>query len=271
MSFSPWTMPTPPEVRRPVDVPPLCRRDLPNGTRLHFAAPFQQDVNWTIQEIFESQVYHRAGFDLRPTDIVVDVGAHVGVFAHWALPQLPQGRLICVEPTTAADHLEHSLAQNNLRNVRLHRVAMGRSGSTLELWEHPEAASLNRARGFRIAIWLRLNLALLVRRGRFCPPRLRTFPCWSLADLLAQENLTAADLLKMDCEGGEHDLLAAASDADLRRFPRIMMEFHHFHPSHRLSNLVNRLEKAGFTVEVSRPWLHHLLHKTGMLWALRHS
>lgn len=96
---------------------------LPNGTRLHLGSPARLgDARFIVREIFEQQVYHHPGFQLRPADVILDVGGHIGVFAHWAAPQIPRGRIICVEPASAASRLEDSLAQNGILNVTLHRA-----------------------------------------------------------------------------------------------------------------------------------------------------
>jgi len=247
-----------------------CVLELPNGTRLHLNSnSYVRDAGYIVQEIFNDKVYQHPGFALQSSDIVVDVGAHVGVFAHWAAPQITQGRLICVEPTSAADRFEHSLAQNNLRNVTLHRVAIGRPSSTLEMFDHSGAACLNRSKSFKPSRWNSLMLARAEKEGRIEPPRVRTFNCWSLAELLSHEKLEEVSLLKMDCEGSEHEIFEHTTDSDLRRFKRIMMEFHVFHPSHNWGKLVRRLKQNGFTVHVSKPWLRYLFAKTGMLWATR--
>lgn len=244
--------------------------ELPNGTHLHLASnDLVKDATYIISEIFNEGVYGHPGFELNPSDTIVDIGAHVGVFAHWASPQIPQGKLICVEPTSAADKLEHSLAQNNLHNVTLHRLAIGQPSSSLEMFESSKTACLNRSTAFRPSALMRIMLARAEKKGKISPPRVRTFNCWSLQELLAHQQLEKVDLLKIDCEGSEYAVFANITDSDLRRFKRIMMEFHVFHPSHNWRGLVKRLKQCGFAVHVSKPWLHYLLHKTGMLWATR--
>jgi FkbM family methyltransferase len=244
--------------------------DLPNGTRLHLSSPlFLSNARFTAREIFEQKEYEHPGFELSPTDVVVDVGAHMGVFAHWAAPQIPQGRMVCVEPTAAAERFEYSLAQNHWDHVTLHRVALGRPSSTLEMIEHTTTAALSRNAAFQIALPFRIFLAWMKFRGRIVPTRRRTVPCWSLGELLCHERIEEVDLLKMDCEGSEYEILAHTEDGDLRRFRRIAMEYHLFHPTHRVETLVNRLQKCGFEVQVSQKWFDFWFAKVGMLFATR--
>lgn len=252
----------------PETSPPVL--DLPNGSRLHLSAPIQlRNASFTVREVFELQVYQHPGFELAPTDVVMDVGAHMGVFAHWAAPQIPQGRLICVEPTISADRFEYSLAQNGFQNVTLHRIALGRASSTFEILEHTTTASLSRAASFKPALPFRVFLMWMKFRGQIVPPRVRTVPCWSLGELLRHERLEQVDLLKMDCEGAEYEVLENATDDELRTFRRIAMEFHLYHPSHRLETLVTRLQKCGFEVQITKTWFQFWFAKVGMIWATR--
>jgi len=57
--------------------------------------------------------------------------------------------------------------------------------------------------------------------------------------------LPEADALKMDIEGAEHEIFAKASDAEIRKFKEIVLEFHDGH-----QDLKGRLEKAGYAVSV---------------------
>jgi len=243
---------------------------LPNGTCLHLDSPdCLNDARFIIGEIFGEQVYSQPGFELHPTDTILDVGSHVGVFAHWAAPQIPQGRMICMEPTSAANRFEYSLAQNGITNVRLHRCAAGGPSSTLEMIEDPQFAGLNRSNHFQQPAYMRLLVAYFKKKQALGAAQVRTVPCQSLEEIMASESLEQCDLLKMDCEGGEFDILEHTSRHVLRRFRRIMMEFHVYHSTHSLCKLRDRLVADGFAVHVKKKWLNHLLTKTGMLWATR--
>lgn len=244
--------------------------DLPNGTQLHLSSPeYLSCARFVVREIFHQRTYDHPGFELKPADVIVDVGAHVGVFAHWAAPQIPHGRLICVEPTSAADRLEHSLAANGLGNVSLHRCALGAPSSTLEMIDHPRFATLNRSSQFRPSPLVRFLVSRRQKKGDAAVAQVRQCPCESLEEILRRENVSRVDLLKVDCEGAEYAIIEHTSDSVLRRIDRIMMEFHVNHASHDLQALVTRLRQAGFSVEVEKQWLRYLFVKTGMLWATR--
>jgi FkbM family methyltransferase len=69
----------------------------------------------------------------------------------------------------------------------------------------------------------------------------------TLADIV-KENYLSSALLKVDCEGCEYPLILDAEDETLRHFKQIILEYHYGY-----RNLKEKLERAGFSVKVSRP------------------
>ena len=64
---------------------------------------------------------------LQPGDVVVDVGANIGVLSLAASRLVGEhGQVIAVEPHPATfQHLQHNLGLNQAANVQTHRVAVG--------------------------------------------------------------------------------------------------------------------------------------------------
>ena len=95
---------------------PLRRRrerTLPNGLRLEYvSAP---DVAFLYDEVFVQRCYASHGLPrLGPGDLVVDVGANIGVFSLFAAAALaPGGTLLAAEPVQdTAAVLRRNLARN---------------------------------------------------------------------------------------------------------------------------------------------------------------
>ena len=55
------------------------------------------------------------------------------------------------------------------------------------------------------------------------------------------------DVMKIDCEGGEYDIILGADDDSLSQIENIVGEYHGSDPTEH-ANLFSRLEKAGFKV-----------------------
>ncbi len=65
----------------------------------------------------------------------------------------------------------------------------------------------------------------------------------TLAHFLDSAGLADADLLKMDIEGGEHEVFSEAGEETLQRFRRIALEYH---PGGSSRALFAKLQRAGF-------------------------
>lgn len=146
---------------------------------------------------------------VRPGDVAVDVGAHLGAHA-LALAALvgPAGRVHAFEPQARiADLLERNAAQNRRENVYVNRVALG-DGSAEALWYDRPAYG---------------------RAGNFGGVELRkeigTDTAWGVdARTLDSFNLPALGFLKVDVEGAEVEVLNGARDTIKRCRPIVYAE-----------------------------------------------
>jgi FkbM family methyltransferase len=244
---------------------------LPNGLTF-VGTDLAQKVSarFLSQEIFQKKFYDRPEFRGHDGQDVLDIGANMGLYALWMSPQIGSGRICCVEPTSAFDTLQENVRRNKLSNVYTIRCAAGAPDSTLELLEYPEFNGVNHNAEFTPAPWGQFFIRLLHRRKPL-PPVRTSHPCRDLASILDEAEFETVSLLKIDCEGGEYEILEATSDEVLSRIDRVCMEFHELHPSHDHRKLFERLERCGFEVTVERPWFQRVFQKTGTIWALRTS
>jgi FkbM family methyltransferase len=141
---------------------------------------------------------------------VLDIGANIGTLAVLACRHGCR-RLVAVEPSPEAYSV---LVQNLTEN--------GFADKSLAI----HAAVCGTARGpvpFPVASSALNSLSDAVNpQGR----AVVNVPCLTLGALLEEHFGDELDLLKMDCEGAEIEIVAQASDTDLRRIREIRMEFH---------------------------------------------
>jgi len=169
-----------------------------------------------IFEIFEKREYELEGLiQVKPGDIVVDAGAHIGTFTLWAASQNPWGKIVAVEPNAQFfRYLAENVRVNNLKNVLLEHAAIAREDA---------GEVFVKSAGVRA-------------------------PTVSFASLFQKYQLDKIDLLKMDIEGAEYEVFE--DTGWLAPVRRCVMEAHVNHGDPRF--LVSQLEKAGFRV-VTRP------------------
>ena len=148
--------------------------------------------------------------ELRPGDVMVDVGAHIGVHALTAaarLRRLGGGTVVAFEPARdSAARLRAAAARNRLE-VTVVEAALGAEPGTADLRADP-AYDIADA-GVR---------SLHGRGTRVQTVRVTTFDAW-----VAEARLERVDLVKLDVEGTELEALRGMAGALGRRWPRALV------------------------------------------------
>lgn len=257
---------------------------LPNGKICYITSVTMRTIAKYLRwETFKQRQYSRPGFELRATDTVVDIGANIGMFALWAEPQIPGGRLICIEPNPVVlECLRMNISRNSLRNVLVLPVAAGAAEGTMELVCHPGWEALayssavdapwffNKSTAGRAIRWLMQRM----RRHAPQPAAKQSIPVQqiSLARIMDDNAVATVNFLKIDCEGSEYEILRSLDASHWARIERVVIEYHEFgRHSHR--ELIEVLQDNGFEVERVRTILTRLFGlagaPVGMIWATR--
>ncbi len=191
--------------------------------------PFTYD-RCIIDEIFIDKVYTPSSdFVIKDDDIVVDLGAHIGVFTVFAAKQARNVKVYSYEP----DPENFKLLLENLRLNRLeHKVKSFR-------------LAISNARG-AIPLYINdLGMSSLSSKSK----RYLTVEAITLGDIFNLNSLDKIDFLKIDIEGAEWNVLKAAERNDyLNRIEKIAMECHSVKDTLRLKTL---LKNFGFQVQIA--------------------
>lgn len=190
-----------------------------------------------LDEVFNQGVYDRALNRIRPGHVILDIGAHAGVFAIAAAQR--GATVVCFEPVQQNAELLEANAKLNAYDgkITVRRAAVSTVNGTMELFTLEGDTGGSTSFPATHPAW---NADPRVRRIQV--------PCVTLHDILTEHRAPACDLLKMDCEGAEFDIFAQAPAADLERIRTIILEYH---PINDVDRIRTRLEGLGFTVDVS--------------------
>lgn len=179
---------------------------LRDGTRISHP-PEQGGLLEAVVELWLEQAY-TAGF-YRPAggDLIVDAGANVGLFAIQMARQNRRCHVIALEPFSANfKYLEANVARACPETVTCCEVALGAEFS----------------KGRMQTVGSR-SLDHMLRVDSNVADGIPVIPLAGLFDLARAGEI---DFLKVDIEGSEHAVFAAASPELLGRFKRIAMEYH---------------------------------------------
>jgi FkbM family methyltransferase len=160
----------------------------------------------TVVEIWGAQSYTTSGF-WKPgnDDVILDLGANVGIFARWVLHCAPGARVTALEPYPA----NFSILQRNVADfaerVTVHECAVG---------ARSERSTMTTA-GTSISHTL---------GGAQNGPAVSVI---TLADAIGLTRSAEIDFLKMDIEGSERDIFEDSVPEDLmRRIKHLAIEYH---------------------------------------------
>jgi FkbM family methyltransferase len=201
--------------------------DLRSGHRFYFSSHPHDLVTFCL--VFLKQEYG----EIQRGDIVFDIGANIGSFAIYAALAGAE-KVYAFEPSFEAfQTLSRNIQANHLADVviPINKAVTGRSG---DLFRFPlksspfntmvaSASPYGEIRIDRFSDDLREHaLATAASHGVEHKDVLTI----SLGDFMAQESITYADLLKMDCEGAELLIVPALTTNTMKRIGKIRMECH---------------------------------------------
>jgi len=202
-----------------------------DGTRL--VAPAKAWDWWPIVVVVVDDCYRlqELASDLRGTACrVFDIGAHVGSFTVALASAVPETEVTAFEASAGrVSYLRRNIAGNGLAD----RVTV-----------------------VQAAVGGQAGRAILI--GSEMVPRSAEAD-GELVNVVGFEDVMnsidgAVDLVKMDCEGGEYDIVASASKSTLRRIDRLVLGYHPAPPA-QVTQLFATLAEAGL-VEC---WRHNVL------------
>jgi FkbM family methyltransferase len=206
---------------------------LSNG--MVFSGNARTPIAALVREIFHDEVYAGA-FSGMYSPVVLDLGANAGVFAVW--PSMPNrgATVYAVEPAPSSFSL---LRTNMLRLL----------GASVP---YPIQAAVAKSAG---------NSILYLGRSASCDTLIAPSPelaqrvvgtvtveALTLAAVYDRFSLASCDILKIDIEGSECEVLNTASDDELRRARRVLVETHDYLVPGGSALVRARLASAGFDV-----------------------
>lgn len=211
----------------------LCFR---NGFVLR--SPKEVNLTFLFHEVWLDEIYNQEGYEISKTDLVVDIGANIGVFAIYAAMKASEGKVFAFEPFPAnAEFLHRNIADSGLDNVSAFQKAVAAVNETrqLNVSEDWIKHSLDSEMPF-------FNVATSI-----------DIECVTLDEVLQNEKV--CDLLKIDCEGSEYEIFYTSSTETIKKIRRIAGEYHEVDSNEKNGiSLRKFLEKNNFQIDSFTPF-----------------
>jgi FkbM family methyltransferase len=230
--------------------------------------PFQ------IEEIVEQRSYLRNGIDVGKGDVVLDVGANVGVAAIFFARECGAGVVHCFEPVAPL----FELLRENVAGLPAcvpHPYGLSSRSGPAQITYYPAAASMSGLYADPEADSAVVRAAMLNSgasreevdaslKDRY---RSETLRCElrTLSSVLRELRLDHVDLLKIDVEGAELDVLEGIGEEDWPLIRQTVIEVHDL--GTRGSAVAGELRRRGFRLTTEQEPLMrgtdvHLLYGT---------
>ncbi len=199
-----------------------------NGVNLKIR-PYTDDAD-IIKEIYLEKPYTN-NLVLSSKPVVIDVGAHVGVFATLVAKKYLGAKIFCFEPSpNSFSYLRWNCRHNNGNFVLSNNALSGKTGKR-QLYLDPQNPGHN-------SFYLKMNSSFK-----------ELVSCKTLKSVVGKNKLLKIDLLKLDCEGEEYGILLKLSSDLLAKIVNIVAEIHEF-DSHHPQQISHFLKMNGFKVRV---------------------
>ena len=199
-----------------------------------------------VNEVFMYEDYNPSWLRIKPDFTIVDVGGHIGVFTCYSAKKAYKGKVFVFEPLKENfEILKKNISQNNFHNVKIYNSALSnKNGKDILFVSDSDNKGSN---------------SFYIKKGNSEKLSVNKI---SLKDFIKNEKLKEIDLLKLDCEGGEYDILFKAGK-NIKKIKAITMEYHNIDKERTGDKIKSFLEKEGFMVKIKK-----LSSKRGMLYAL---
>lgn len=172
-------------------------------------SPPSRPAWWPAFELFVEDVYRLSGLsdvEVGPGEVVLDLGAHVGASAVQFASRWPDATIVCVEPNPETfAYLERNVAQNGVRAV-LHEAAVGAADGQTTLFGVDDGSCEASTSVAMPGSSREVVVASFERLVREAPGPVR--------------------VVKLDCEGAEHEVLAASTPALWQDVEAVLLEYH---------------------------------------------
>jgi FkbM family methyltransferase len=183
-----------------------------------------------LKDSFDNDIFFSGVPEYQPgeTDIIIDIGAHIGTFAVLAASKAPRGAVYAIEACQDTfNFLRINAALNGRANLHTRHLALSDRRGTCTLyhdagnWGHSVVRQLS--------------------------DRSETVECCTLPQFFEETGIRRCSFMKFNCEGAEFPILLA-SPADVLRRVRMMLVLYHcdLWTTNSMEDLLSHLEASGF-------------------------
>lgn len=186
----------------------------------------------TIREVWVANEYTPKGFDIKDPDLVLDIGAHKGVFSIFASHFAKKGKIYSFEPVKENfKGLKKNIRINKIKNIIAINKAVSNKTGSKDIFIS-DSTTMH---------------SFYLNKSKKRKTKVKTI---TLKDFVKQNKITKINFLKIDAEGAEYNILFSCPNTLFEKIEKISMECHNLNKQHNVFSLRNFLKDKGFDVEI---------------------
>lgn len=224
----------------------------PRKITLHLKSGIKFQINnfhnlISINEVFNEEEYKIKGLNPK---VIIDVGANIGDSTIYFAKKYPKAVIYAYEPAKSVFKiLSKNLEQNNVGNVQTFQLGVGSKKGSVYFYENSKS-----------------GLSSLYLKGD--TQKRQKINLVTLSQVIKKHKITSCDLLKIDCEGGEFDILLKLKRNIYSHVKNIVVEYHDKITDYQHDKLVAVLRQNKFKVKIKQ---HKIENDIGIIYATKHN
>lgn len=214
--------------------------------------------------------YLQNGITIKDGDVVLDIGANIGVFGVRALQKAANVEVHCFEPIPAiADVLRRNAEVHGNGRFHVYQCGVSSSNTTATFTYFPNTPALstlhpeqwdenpgafrdavkgtmkNPPEGMKWMKWIPTAFSGVIASYLVSGSQKVSCELKPLSEVITNQNIRKIDLLKIDCEGAEWDVLLGIKEEHWSMVKSMVVEVHDLNG--RLEKMKELLKNKGFT------------------------
>jgi len=194
--------------------------------------------------VWLAQDYEVPGFSIKKEDIVIDIGAHIGLFSLFASQYCKNGKIFSYEPIKENYNiLKENIEVNKIENIISFNSAVSKQTNKLKIFINSDDSAHS----------------IFESEKNFIEVDSTT-----IKSIFDKNKIENCNLLKFDCEGAEYQIIESIPKEYFFKIEKMIIEYHLANEKPEMyKKLIENLKNNSFEIKIKK-----LSDSMGMIYAI---